>query len=269
MSNLSVIISIYKNDRLEFVRESITSILDQTYKDFDLYILYDGPIEQSIREYISGLDDNRVNVIERKENRGLAVSLNQLLDIVLKKGYRYIARMDADDISMPERFARQIAFWDQHPDVDCVGSWAVEINADGSEYFRKQMPASHDACRDMFRKRDCLIHPTVMFRREYFDKAGPYPEDTYFGEDTMMWAKGFAAGCRFANVQEYLLKFRLDNNFFNRRRGWKHARSIWSLRHKVNRMLGFGAKEDLFALLYATAKLMPTQILNLIYKTAR
>ena len=65
----SIIMSIYKNDRLEFVRESITSILDQSYKDFDLYILYDGPIEPSVKEYISELDDCRLNVIERNENR--------------------------------------------------------------------------------------------------------------------------------------------------------------------------------------------------------
>ena len=265
----SIIMSIYKNDRLEFVRESITSILDQSYKDFDLYILYDGPIEPSVKEYISELDDCRLNVIERNENRGLAISLNELLGVVLNKDYQFIARMDADDISMPERFARQIEYLKQHPDVDCVGSWAIEINADGSEYFKKQMPASHADCLNMFRKRDCLIHPTVMFRRSYFEKAGLYPEDTYFGEDTMMWSKGFAAGCHFANVPEYLLKFRLDNNFFNRRRGWKHARSIWQLRHKVNRMLGFGVKEDLFAILYALAKLMPTKILNIIYQKAR
>lgn len=64
-----------------------------------------------------------------------------------------------------------------------------------------------------------MIHPTVMFRRSYFEKAGLYPEDTYFGEDTMMWAKGFKSGCKFANVPEYLFKFRLDSNFFERRRG--------------------------------------------------
>lgn len=60
-----------------------------------------------------------------------------------------------------------------------------------------------------------MIHPTVMFRRSYFEKAGLYPEDTYFGEDTKMWAKGFKAECKFANLPEYLLKFRLDSDFFN------------------------------------------------------
>ena len=66
------------------------------------------------------------------------------------------------------------------------------------------MPITHEECLELFKKRDCMIHPTVMFRRSYFEKAGLYPEDTYFGEDTMMWAKGFKSGCKFANVPEYL-----------------------------------------------------------------
>ena len=140
---------------------------------------------------------------------------------------------------------------------------------DGSEYYRKQMPESHDGCKQLFHKRDCMIHPTVMYRRSYIEKAGFYSLDTYFGEDTMMWAQGFAAGCVFANVPEYLFRFRLDNNFFKRRRGWKHAKAIFMLRHKVNKMLHFGLMADVWALAYAVAKMMPTCILNIIYKTAR
>ena len=117
------------------------------------------------------------------------------------------------------------------------------------------MPVTNEECLEFFKIRDSMIHPTVMFRRSYFEKAGLYPENTYFGEDTMMWAKGFKAGCQFANLPEYLLKFRLDPNFFQRRRGWKHARSIFILRRQVNKMLGFGLREDCYALMYAIAKL--------------
>lgn len=261
--------SIYKNDRLSFVKESVESILTQVYSEFDLYIIFDGPIKEEVKYYLYGIKDNRIIIIERTENRGLAVSLNDLLKIVLEKDYQYIARMDADDISLPNRFKTQITYLNEHPDIDCVGSWAIEINSDGTEYFRKRMPETHLECLDMFKKRDCLIHPTVMFRKSFFKKAGLYPEDTYFGEDTMMWAKGFASNCHFANIPQYLFKFRLDKDFFNRRRGWKHAKSIWNLRRKVNRMIGFGYKEDLYASLYAFVKMMPKPILNLIYKTAR
>lgn len=261
--------SLYKNDQLKYVQLAVESILNQTYKDFDFYIQYDGFVTPEVDEYLSSLKDERVNIYKRSENKGLAQSLNDLLSVVMPQGYEYIARMDADDISESNRFERQLQYFNEHPEVECLGSWAVEIKSDGSEYYRKQMPETHDECREMFKKRDCMVHPTVMFRRSYIEKAGLYSLDTYFGEDTMMWAQGFRAGCRFANVPEYLFKFRLDDNFFERRRGWKHAKGIFTLRHRVNKMLGYGLLADFWALAYAGAKMMPKFILNIIYKTAR
>lgn len=266
---IAVLMSVYRNDRLSFVRMAVESILVQSYQNFDFYILYDGPVDEEVDAYISGLKDERLKIRKRAENRGLAQSLNDLLSIVMPKGYQYIARMDADDISELNRFERQVKYYECHPEVECLGSWAIEIKSDGSEYFRKQMPETHSGCKELFRKRDCMIHPTVMFTRSYIEKAGFYSLDTYFGEDTMMWAQGFASGCIFANVPEYLFRFRLDDNFFARRRGWKHAKAIFILRHKVNRMLHYGLLADLWALAYAGAKMMPTCILNLIYKNAR
>ena len=268
MCKISIIMGIYKMiNKKDIVKLAIDSILNQTYRDFEFIICDDGSNDgtyEMVQDLIK--NDKRVILIKNNENKGLAYSLNHCLSIA--KG-EYIARMDADDISMPERFVKQIAFMNSHPDIDCLGTWAIEIDDDGKEYFRKKMPITHEECLELFKKRDCMIHPTVMFRRSYFEKAGLYPEDTYFGEDTMMWAKGFKSGCIFANVPEYLFKFRLDSNFFERRRGWKHAKSIYTLRHRVNRMLGFGWKEDCYALLYAMAKLMPKSILDIIYKTVR
>lgn len=266
---IAVIMSLYKNDRLEFVKLAVESILGQTYVDFDFYIQNDGPIHPEVDSYLLGLTDERVIIQKRSENKGLAYSLNELLEIVMHKGYEYIARMDADDISMPERFEKQLAYLKLHPEVECLGTWAIEINSKGEEYYRKQMPQTHKECNKMFRKRDCMIHPTVIYRRSYIEKAGFYALDTYFGEDTMMWAQGFKAGCVFGNVPEYLLMFRLDDNFFERRRGWKHAKGIFTLRHRVNRMLNYGIVADIWAFAYAVVKMMPKFILNIIYKTAR
>lgn len=268
-NRIAVIMSLYRNDRYEFVSTAVDSILRQTFRDFDFYIQYDGPIRKEVNDYLLGLEDNRIKIHKREENKGLAQSLNDLLTIVLPMGYEYIARMDADDISDYARFSRQVEYFESHPDVECLGTWAIEIKGNGDEYYRKQMPETHEECLELFKTRDCMIHPTVMFRRSYFEKAGVYALDTFFGEDTMMWAQGFAAGCRLANVPDYLFKFRLDDNFFDRRRGWKYAKGIWQLRHRVNKMLGFGVKEDITAIAYAIAKMMPKAILNLIYKTAR
>ena len=261
--------SLYKNDTLEYVKLAVESILNQTYSQFDFFIQYDGYIPKDVDDYLSGLQDERIRISRREENKGLAYSLNELLNIVMVKDYEYIARMDADDISLPERFEKQINYLVAHPEIECLGTWAIEINSDGSEYYRKQMPENHEGCWKQFMIRDCMIHPTVIFRRSFIEKSGLYSLDTYFGEDTMMWAKGFAAGCKFANVPEYLFKFRLNDGFFNRRRGWKHAKGILTLRWRVNKMLHYPLKAYLYAIAYAGAKMMPTKVLNLIYKKAR
>ena len=269
MKRIAVIMSLYKNDQIEFVKLAVESILNQTYQYLDYYIQYDGSVDDMVDAYLSGLKDDRVRIQRRAENKGLAQSLNDLLSIVMPKGYEYIASMDADDISDVIRFEKQIEYFESHPELDCIGTWAIEITSSGDEYFKKQMPESNKGCFELFRKRDCMIHPTVMFRKSYIEKAGLYDLDTFFGEDTMMWAQGFVAGCKMGNVPDYLFRFRLDDNFFNRRRGWKYAKGIWQLRHRVNKMLGFGIVEDAWAIAYAIAKMMPTFVLNLIYKTAR
>ncbi len=266
---LAVVMSLYKSDILEHVKLATESILNQSYTDFDFFIQYDGNVQTDVDDYLSNNIDERIHIQKRHENKGLAYSLNELLTIVLSKDYELIARMDADDISMPERFERQVAYMENHLDTDCLGTWAIEIKSDGSEYYKKQMPETHRGCKRQFMVRDCMIHPTVMFRRSFFKKAGLYSLDTYFGEDTMMWAQGFASGCRFANLPEYLFRFRMNDDFFSRRRGWKHAIGILSLRWKVNKMLHYPLSAYLSAIAYAGAKMMPTSILNMIYKTMR
>lgn len=264
----SVLMSVYGKDKANELDQSLKSVVESTVKPAEIVLVKDGMLPEDlntiIREY--ALKFPFFQVIQLPLNGGLAHALNVGLKYCSND---YIARMDSDDITLPERFEKQLAFLDENADVDCVGTWAIEIKSDGSEFFRKQMPETHEACREFFMQRDCMIHPTVMFRRSYFEKAGNYAEDTYFGEDTMMWAQGFANGCKFANVPEYLFKFRLNDDFFSRRRGWKHAKGILTLRWKVNKMLGYPLKSYLYAIAYAGAKLIPKSILNLIYKTAR
>ena len=269
MRPLAVIMSIYGKDTLEYVSLSVESVLNQTFSGFDFYIQCDGILNSDVDSFLSGLKDNRVRLYKRTENLGLARSLNDLLEVVLPQGYEFIARMDADDLNESNRFERQMQYLNAHPEIDCLGTWAIEVTSSGDEFFRKIMPETHDECKRLFKKRDCVIHPTVMFRRSFFEKAGLYSMDTYFAEDTLLWAKGFESGCRFGNVPEFLYRFRLDDGFFERRRGWKHALAILKLRHKVNRMLHYGLLADFWAVAYAVVKLMPTPVLNLIYRKGR
>lgn len=247
---------------------SVQSIFNQTLKPNEVILVEDGPLT---KELLSTIDDlvsiyNEIVVIKLEQNSGLAHALNIALE---KCKSDYIARMDTDDISNPNRFEKQVRFLNDNPQIDCVGSWAVEITADGSEFFKKQMPLSHDECKKFFIKRNPMIHPTVMFRRSYFEKAGIYQEDTYQEEDTMLWANGFANGCRFANIPEYLYEFRIDDSFFHRRKGFRFAKDTFFIRHKIRKMLRYPFIADVYAFLFAVSKMMPGPILKLIYKIAR
>ena len=264
----SLLMSVYYKDKANELRQSLESIVTSTIKPSEIVLVEDGELtnelKQVVKEYVDKYDF--IKIIRLPVNGGLAHALN----VGLKHcACEYIARMDSDDITLPKRFEKQIDFLELHPDVDCVGTWAIEITSGGSEFYRKQMPITHEECRKFFMKRDCMIHPTVMFRRSYIEKAGSYSENTYFGEDTMIWAQGFANSCRFANLPEYLFKFRLNDEFFSRRRGWKHAWGILTLRWRVNRMLNYPLTSYLYSIVYAGVKMMPTKILNWIYKNIR
>lgn len=265
---ISVIISLYIKNDPGFLQESLNSILCQTRPADEFILVENGPLTEELYAIVDDFvgKAQNVRIIKFEENHVFAYALNAA---VRESKGDLIARMDSDDISLGDRFEKQLAFMEQHPDVDCLGTWAYEIKSNGDLYYEKKMPITHDECNDLFKKRDCVIHPTVMFRRSYFEKAGLYPEDTYFGEDTVMWAQGFANGCRFANLPEFVFKFRLDEDFFNRRRGWKLAKSILQLRWRVNKMLHYPLKAYFYAIVYATIKMLPKSLLNLMYKCAR
>lgn len=268
-ANLAVLMSVYSGDNLYFIKKAISSILLQSYSNFNFFILVDGPVSEEIITHLESLDDSRIKLVKNHNNSGLASSMNYLLTTINLEQFEYIARMDADDISHPERFSKQIIFLRENENVNCVGTWAYEIDSFENFIFEKKMPIDHYSCFSLFKKRDCLIHPTVMFKTNYFKKAGLYPTDTYFGEDTVMWLNGFKNNCVFANVPEFLFYFRQDANFFERRRGVKHAVSIWKLRKKVIDELNFSKFYYVFAFLYFLIKLSPPFLIRFFYKKGR
>ena len=259
---ISVLMSTY-NTNVEYLDASIKSILEQTYSNFEFIIVCDG--SQDEYDYIKQkYDDQRIKLVLHERNKGLPISLNE--GIRISNG-EYIARMDSDDIAIKNRLEIQMEYMEEHPEIEISGMYARcfgKENRNARTFFVKP-----EEIEVLSLYLPVMIHPTVMFRKSYIEKAGLYSLDTYFGEDTMMWAQGFAAGCKYANVPEYLFKFRLNDDFFNRRRGWKHAKGILTLRWKVNKMLHYPVKAYLYAIAYAGAKMMPKGILNLIYKTAR
>lgn len=264
--------SLYKNDVLEYVRLSVESILGQTYRNFDFYIQYDGPVRPEVEEYLSSLTDERVKIQKRNENKGLAHSLNDLLAIVIPKGYEYIARMDADDISMPDRFEKQVAYLDAHQDIDCLGGAINEIDENGKNRGKvTRYPCDPGECRAFFAKRNPVAHPTVMFRRSFFEKAGwEYPTDFVRNEDTRLWHEGYKHGCVIANLPDVVLNFRMtDAMFTQRRNGKEFAKSQLKMRKMINKDLKFGIMADVYAYAMYLLMISPSWLLKLAYRILR
>lgn len=264
--------SLYKNDVIDYVKLSTESILNQTYRHFDFYIQYDGPIRPEVDEYLSRLTDERVKIQKRVENKGLAQSLNDLLAIVVPLGYEYIARMDADDISLPNRFEKQIEYLNKYKDIDCLGGAINEINEVGKDRGKvTSYPCDPDDARRFFSKRNPVAHPTVMFRRSFFEKAGwEYPTDFVRNEDTRLWHEGYKHGCVIANLPDVLLHFRMTDAMFTQRRNGKtFAKSQLELRKKINKDLQFGFMANVYAYAMYILMISPSWLLKIAYRVLR
>ncbi|MBQ2912590.1 MAG: glycosyltransferase [Bacteroidales bacterium] len=272
MKKLAVIMSLYNNDMIEYVKLAVESILSQTYKDFIFYIQYDGPIDSDVNDYLLSLIDERVQIRKRMENKGLAQSLNDLLAIVKPQKYEFIARMDADDISLPDRFEKQIAYLMSNLKVDLVGGAINEINENGNDRGKiTRYPCNPDDCRSFFAKRNPVAHPTVMFRRSFFEKTGwEYPMDYMRNEDTRLWHEGYKHGCVIANLPDVLLNFRItDAMFTQRRNGKEFAKSQYELRKIINKDLQFGFMSNVYAFVMYLLMISPSWLLKLAYRVLR
>ena len=202
---ISVAMSVYNGER--FLAPAIESILGQTFGDFEFLILDDGSTDATPR-IVAGYAalDPRIRPIIR-ENRGLVASLNQLLE---EARAPIVARMDADDISRPERFAKQAAFLDAHPDYGVIGCWTEDIDENGERYGIKgnDHPQDHDGFLDAIENGWPLIcHPAAMFRRDIVLSVGGYHGAFRHCEDYDLWLR-LATVTRLASLPERLFRYR-------------------------------------------------------------
>ena len=268
----AVIQSVYRNDKAKYLRQSISSILMQSYSDFIYYIGIDGFISDDLRNVLSSFDDDRIRIVENKENKGLAGILNDLLSVVMKGHYEYIARMDSDDIALPDRFEKQVRFLEAHPNVDVVGGAIHEIDEKGeSRHHVVHYPCSPSQCHAFFSKRNPLAHPTVMFRRRYFEKTNCfYPTDFIRNEDTRLWHEGYKHGCVIANIHDVVLYFRTTDDMFKQRRnGNSFAKSQLQLRKLIIKDLNYGRMAYVYAYAMYLLMISPSWILKTAYKFLR
>jgi len=196
---ISVILSVYNAE--QYLKEAIESILNQTYKDFEFIIIDDGSKDNSLNiiKYFQN-NDNRILVISR-ENKGLIASLNEGINIASGK---YIARMDADDISLPKRLEEQLRYMQEHEDVIVCGSF---IELFGAENKIRKYPITDEEIRAFFVFRSPFAHPATMIQTEALKKV-LYNKDYTHAEDYKLWMELLSYG-KVYNIPKTLLKYRI------------------------------------------------------------
>ncbi len=196
---VSVVMAVYNGEK--YLREAIDSILGQTFTDFEFIIVDDASTDRSF-EIAGAYADPRINLVRSERNLGLTASLNRGLE--LARG-AYVARMDCDDISLPERLAKQVAFMDANPEVGACSTWAFDIDSAGGIIGKRETPVGEQL--ENYFWRESLIHPAAMFR--FSPEAGPrYSTAVRYSQDYDLWLR-IRAKHRLSNLAEYLLLYRV------------------------------------------------------------
>ena len=229
---VSVIMGVYNCSGT--LAASIESILAQDHVDLELIICDDGSSDSTV-SIIEGYAkrDSRIVFLRNGANRGLAYTLNRCAEAA--RG-AYLARMDGDDISRPERIGKQVAFLESHPEYDICGSSIALFDASGV-WGKNDYPERPDAKSFLFRSP--FAHPTVVFRASCLRAAGGYDSNPAIGrsEDYELFMRLYASGSRGYNIQEYLLEYREELGSF-RKRKYRYALTEARVRLRGFRLLG-------------------------------
>ena len=223
MKKFSVCTSIYKNDKPDFVKVAFDSMLvNQSVKPNEIVLVQDGSVpeglQQVLHEYESKYPDV-MNVIRLEKNGGLG---NALKLGVENAKYDICARMDSDDICLYDRFEKQLAYLEAHPECDIVGGQMTEfIDSPDNIVGRREVPLSNDEIYEFMKSRCALNHVTVMFRKQAVLKAGNY-QDWFWNEDYYLWVRMMMAKCQFANIPDVAVNVRSGADQYARRGGKKY-----------------------------------------------
>lgn len=197
---LSVLMPVYNCEK--YLKKAIESILSQTYSNFEFLIINDGSTDHS-EEIIKSYSDPRITYVSNKKNQGIVKTLNKGID--LSKG-KYIARMDADDIALPNRLQEQIQFMQTHPEYKVCGSWAITIKDEGDKAYKMRRPLLSDDIKVEHLFRNSFIHPSVILDAETVKKL-KYSADYQYAEDYFLFSQ-IALKYKVANLKSPLLLYR-------------------------------------------------------------
>lgn len=234
--------SVYKNDNPAFLKIALESIYEQqTRKPDEIVVVFDGILTEELYTVLNNFRESKENIVfyyPQEVNRGLGEALRIGAE---KCTGDYIFRMDSDDISVPNRFEKQIAYMELNPDIDVLGTDIAEFNQFIDENMRVRIcPKYHDDIVKMGKMRNPMNHVSVCMKRSALEKCGSY-ETLLLLEDYYLWLKMIVAGCKLENLNESLVYVRVGNGFNSKRGskiriiGWKSLQNYMLENNLINK----------------------------------
>lgn len=255
MPKVSVIMGVYNGSKM--VKAAIESILNQTFTDFEMIVCDDGSTDNSV-EIIKGLaaKDNRIVLLQNHKNMKLAATLNKCLNYAQGE---YIARMDDDDISHPERLRKQVDFLDIHPEYAIVGTGRNLYDNNG--VWGKSCEEGERSKLDIYLGKT-FVHPSVMIRKEAVLSVGGYSTYPEIGrtEDFDLWCKLYEKGYKGYNIGDILIDYYEARDSYVKRK-YKYRVCEYKLKKKWRKRLGIPVKYSIFAYRPLLVGLLPTKFL--------
>lgn len=226
----SVLMPLYKNDNPTWLKLAIDSILNQTIPPAEFVLVVDGPISYELRDVVENYKKENGELFKIyyfEQNRGLGKTLADGVNLCRNE---LIARMDADDFSVPERCEKQLKVFEESPDLDVVGSNVDEFVGDMTNVVAKvRLPQTNDEMKEFAKRRCPVRHPTLMYKKSKVLESGNY-RDYRHAQDYNLIVHMFLTGCKMQNIQEVLVYMRVSEDFYGRRGGWNQAKLILKLK---------------------------------------
>lgn len=222
LMNFSLLMSVYKYDDASFLEQALKSIEANSLIPTDFVLVCDGDLTAELNDIIDDYARRLpFNIIRLPSNLGLGRALQTGMDYCKCE---WVARFDADDICVLDRFAKQIAFIKQNPNVDVVGGQIIEFANDPDEIntHKKTVPTKHEQIYDYAKSRNPMNHMTVMFKKSAVLAVGSYQHAPLY-EDYDLWVRMLMKGFKFANIDEVVVHVRAGHNMHRRRGGVSYA----------------------------------------------
>ena len=266
--SFSVLMSVYAKDQPVWVAAALDSVLTNTVCPAEVVVVVDGPIPEDLQEVLSlyARQYAQIKLFPLETNKGLGLALQIGLQ---QCSYELVARMDADDISLPDRFEKQLAQFAKEPNLTVLGGTIEEVEAQSLQSVAiRRLPYTDAGCKKFLKTRCPFNHMTVLFKKSLILQAGNY-QSFHLMEDYYLWVRCAAKGDVFGNLPDIVLRARVNAAMYGRRGGWKYFKSNLALQNEMLKRGIISFPYYLFNILirFSVQVLMPPSVRQWLYQS--